>query len=185
LDKRHNLTSLVTRTVSGDSDAFEKLISSQMGLIAYQIRQISNCRNDVEDISQKVAMRVFQGIRTLKHPGAFSSWLRTIVMRECLMHMKTNSPVISIEDLNGFDGYFHETDKDYLPCASAEKNEQAKEISEALGKLPAKSRNMVVLYYSDEMSYKDIADQMGVTVGDVSVNLFRAKKRLRKEMLLS
>jgi len=185
MEKTNSLTSLVSKTVSGDEEAFEKLMGSQMNMIAFQIRRMINCREDAEDISQKVAMRVFQRICTLKHPEAFSSWLKTIVTRECLLHIKAKKPVVSIEDLSGFDGSFCETDKDYLPGAYTERVEQANTISEALKKLPAKSRDMVVFYYSDEMSYKDIANQMGVSVSDVSVNLFRAKKRLRKEMLLS
>jgi len=180
MEKTNSLTSLVSKTVSGDEEAFEKLMGSQMNTIAFQIRRMINCREDVEDISQKVAMRVFQHIRTLKHPEAFSSWLRTIVTRECLMHIKSEGSVISIEDLPGFGGSLFETDRDYLPEAYTERREQEKEISEAVKKLPGKSREMVVLYYNDGMCYKDIADQMGVTVGDVSVNLFRAKKRLRK-----
>jgi len=180
MDNKKTLTSLVNKTVSGDGEAFEKLMNSHMGKIAYQIRSMPYCREYVEDISQKVAMKVFQHIRTLNHPEAFSSWLRTIVTRECLMHLKAEGPVISIEDLPGFGESLYETDKDYLPDAYVERREQEKKISEALKKLPGKSREMIVLYYNDGMCYKDIADQMGVTVGDVSVNLFRAKKRLRK-----
>jgi RNA polymerase sigma factor (sigma-70 family) len=76
----------------------------------------------------------------------------------------------------------HETDRDYLPCAHTERKEQSREIFEVLKKLPDSSRKMIVLYYNDGMCYKDIADHLGVSVNSVSVNMFRAKKRLLKEM---
>jgi len=185
MDNTYTLTSLVNKTISGDNEAFEKLISSKKDIISYQIRRNKDCRDEAEDISQKVVIQVFQRISSLKYPAAFNSWLSTIVERECIRHIKSKDQLISIEDHPGIDGLIRETDKDFIPDANVELLEQSKEIKTALKKLPEKSRDMLVLYYNDGMCYKDIAEQMGVSVGTVSANLFRAKKRLRKEIRLS
>lgn len=182
MENSYSFKSLINRTISGNREAFEQLILSQKNTISFQISRVTKCREDIEDISQKVAIQVYQRIGSLKYPEAFTSWLKTIVSRECSRHFKSSDQSVSIEDVPGYEDYFHETDTDYLPHVYAEKAEQSKEITKAVNKLPETSRKMVVFHYNGGMTYKEIADRMGVTVSNVSVNLFRAKKRLRGEL---
>ena len=183
MNKQHTIKSLINKTISGDRDAFEQLILSQMGAISMQIRNMNNerCQEDIEDIRQEVIFKVYQNISSLKYPEAFTSWLKTIIVRECFKHSKIGSQPISFEDISD-DMYFKETDDACLPSDHTERAEQSKEIIEALKKLPEAPRSMMQMYYYEEKSYKKIADDMDITIGNVSANLFRAKKRLRKEL---
>ena len=184
MENKYSFKSLINKTISGNREAFEQLILSQKNTISFQIGKVTECREDIEDISQKVIIQVYQRIGSLKYPEAFTSWLKTIVSRECSRHFKSSDQSVPIEDVPGYEELFQETDKDYLPHVYAEKAEQSKKITEAVKKLSEASRKMVIFHYSGGMSYKDIASRMGVTVNDVSVNLFRAKKRLRREFCL-
>jgi len=179
------ITSLVHKTAAGDHEAFEQLINSQSKTINRKIRRMAERREDADDIFQKVMIRVYQRIGTLKSPDAFHSWLHTIVVNECNRHLKSRETIVSFEELTEPEINIPDTNEDYLPCAHVEKLERTTKVKEAIERLPETSKKMVVLYYSDDLGYKEIADHMGVTVGAVSVNLFRAKKRLRKELLRS
>ena len=184
MDKQSTFKSLVIKTISGDREAFKQLILSQKAAISFQIRSMTEQKNDIEDICQEVVMKVYQSISSLKYPEAFTSWLRTIVARECFKYRKNDNQLVYIEDLPS-EVLFKETDEACLPSAHTERLEQSKEITDAIKKLPEVSRNMITMYYSENKSYKNIAEQMDMAIGAVSVNLFRAKRRLRKELNLS
>ena len=184
MEKQNTFKSLISKTISGDIEAFEQLILSQMDSISFQIRGMNMIKNqaDIEDISQDVAMRIYQNINSLKYPEAFTSWLRTIIVRECLRCREDGGDqLVYLEDIQA-EVLFQETDETCLPSLYAERAEQSKEIIEAMKKLPEALRNMVAQYYCEEKSYKNIAEDMDVAIGNVSINLFRARRRLRKEL---
>ena len=184
MDKQYTFKTLVIKTISGDREAFERLIRSQKDRISFQIRNMTNREGDIEDICQDVVIKVYQSISSLKYPEAFTSWLKTIVARECFKHTKNVSQHVYLEDLPS-DVHFVETDKACLPSAHIERLEQSKEITDAIKKLPETSRKVITMYYNEDKSYKNIAEQMDMEIGTVSINLYRAKRRLRKELRLS
>ena len=176
---------LVSKTVSGDREAFEQLMVLRRNTITSKIFMETKNPDEVEDISQKVAIRIYQNIGTLKSPEAFDSWLNKLVLRECFRHFAAKEPTEYLECSDLTEGMFVETDTDCLPLAYVENLELKEELKGALVRMPEASRRMVILHYEKEMGYREIASCMGVTVGTVSANLNRARNRLRKELLPS
>jgi len=183
MDVNTQIVTLIYRTASGDREAFEKLITSHMDLINSKIRSMVSRIEDAEDICQKVVIRVYQKIGTLKYPQAFRSWLNTIVINECSRHFQKGEPVVSLEELSSIESYVSDADEDFLPAKYVERLERSTTIKAALERLPEISRKIILYYYADGMCYKDIAARMGISIGAVSVNLFRAKKRLHRYLL--
>ena len=176
---------LVCRTVSGEQEAFEQLMYSLKSIISLKIRRHIECPEDVEDIGQEVAIRIFQCIGSLKHPEAFESWLHTLVARECLRYFSSNLQKDSFESFSEYDSRLIETDEDYMPLARAERLDMQHEIENVLGRMPEVSQKMVALHYGDEMCYREIAEYLGVSIGTVSSILFRVRRKLRKELYRS
>ena len=173
---------LISKTVSGDADAFEQLMISQKNTISYMIRKLVDCNEDIEDISQEVAILIFQYIGTLRRPEAFWSWLGTIITRVCRRHHAARKPADPYDRLPDYENLFIETDSDCLPAAYADKLELHDEIRTALGRIPEILREVVVLHYLCGMRYREIADLLGMTIGTVSTYLFRARGCLRLEL---
>ena len=174
---------LVRKTASGDHEAFEQLYLLQRDVITYKIRRQIACPEDVEDITQKVAIRVFLRIGSLMQPEAFGSWLDTLVVNECNRHYQTNDRTTSIEELPEYENLLIETNADYLPNAHTERVELKAEIWNKLNSMSAKTGEMFSMYYEYGMCYREIAQCFGTTIGTVSSYMFRVKKRLRKELL--
>ena len=185
MENNLQLTPLISKTVSGDRDAFTQLIQSHMGIIFSKARRNAKSAEDAEDITQKVILQVYKYICSLKNPAAFSSWLNRIILNECARHYKKNDHGILFEDVSDVESRISDTDEDYLPCANLERLERLKTVRAAIDRLPHASKNMLVLYYNDGMCYKKIAEHMNVSVGSVSIGIHRAKKRLRKDLRLS
>ena len=176
---------LISKTVSGDSDAFEQLILSQKNIIFFIIRRLTDCPEDAEDISQEVALRVFQYIGSLKCPEAFGSWLRKLVIRECMRHLAARRPSDPFEDLMDHENQFPETDPDCLPAIYVERLELRSEILTAFAHMPVTLQKVAVLYYLSGMHYREIAEFLDLTIGTVSAYLFRARKFLSEALYQS
>jgi len=183
MSKHSALHHLVRKTASGDHEAFEQLFLSHRDIIAFKIRRQISCPEDVEDISQKVAMRVFLKIGSLMRPEAFGSWLDTLVINECNRHFQTTDRTTSLEELPEYENLLIETNADYLPNAHTERVELRTEIWSKLNKMSEKTRDVFIMYYEGGMCYREIAQRLGTTIGNVSSHIFRAKKLLRKELL--
>ena len=183
--KDQTLSALVRKTISGDPEAFEQLMISQDKPIAMKILRITNRPEEIDDIKQKVALRIFQKIETLKSPEAFSSWMNTIIERECIRHLSTKDPAIPLENPLDVEGIVIETDAEYLPLAHIESKELYEDIHKVLDRMPEATRQMMILHYEYEMGYKEIADVMGAPIGTVSANLYRGKTRLRRDLPLA
>ena len=185
MNEEYQLTTLVCKTVSGDREAFEQLIRLKMKAISYKIRAFTGNKHsdDEDDIFQTIILRIFERIGTLKTPEAFGVWLNTVIKRECLRHLGAKKFTLPLDDPDCCSTMPSEKDTDCLPFAHAEKAESMQSIRKALYQLSDRARTMVILYYSHEKSYKDIAHQMGLSIGSVSANLSRAKDKLREALL--
>ena len=182
---QENQTALVCKTAAGDREAFERLLAMKKNFITYKILSIIKNQNDVEDIAQEVAMRLFQNMYSLKNPEAFNGWLGTIITRECLRYFEAKKKHFSIEDFTEneeIENRFFETDTDYLPSAHMERTELQGKIKTAIGHLPEQNRKMLQLHYESGKRCREIAAIMGLSTGVVCAYLYRARKRLQKEL---
>ena len=183
---KKNQTAIVCKTVAGDCEAFEQLLAMKKCSINCKIQSMIGNPNDIEDVAQEVAIRLFQRIGSLKDPEAFNGWLNTIVTRECLKYFATQSRLALPEgdcDSAEFEDRFLETDTDFLPSAYTERIELHSRIKTAIDNLPEPNRRMLLLHYEGGKCYREIAAIMGISIGVVCSYLYRTRKRLRKELM--
>jgi len=171
---------LVVKTIAGDREAFEQLLHSQKPLIRYIIRRKTDCPEDAEDILQEVSLRIFMHITSLRCPEAFISWMKAIIVHECLRHFASNRHCVSINTIAEYENLCVETDPDCNPFACFERLELYDALHSALEKLQEPLRKMFYMRYKKGMCCSDIAASIGLKTGTVSVKMFRAKKQLRK-----
>ena len=137
-----------------------------------------SAREDMEDTVQEVFMSVYQNIRSFDTTQKFSSWIYRIAHNAFINQIRKNSrnPIV----LPDFDTLIsHAVYEDPLQ-KEREHKEMQKMLDAGLGELPQKYREILILYYLEEMQYKDIADILQVPTGTVGVRLKRAKDVLKK-----
>jgi len=176
------ISTLVSRTVSGDSDAYEQLIISHNSLILWLIRHHTDGSEDAEDIRQEVVIRIFRHLGSLKRPEAFGSWMRSIVFRECMRYLASKKLHVSIETLPEPENLFIDTDLDSLPCKHMERLELESALASEISSLQEPVRNIFHMHYYRGMRCRDIAEAVGMKAGAVSVTLHRVKERLKEKL---
>ena len=177
---------LVHKIVTGDFEALEQLLALKKKMIVFKIRSIIGNLDYVEDIAQEVAIRIFQRIDSLRKPEAFSGWLNTVIKRECIKYFavyRQPAPAGCFIEIEECVDLFTETDTDCLPMSYTERTELEGEIKTALGCLNETGRKMFVLHYLSGKCYREVAAIMGMSIGTVCSYLYRARRRIQKELV--
>lgn len=136
---------------------------------------LSMCRREdvAEDLVQQTFLQWARKGHTLRDGGKVKTWLFTTLYREWLGQARREArhPEIEFEpDLHGVDGPEEDTPEPHVDSAT---------LHAALERLDPGHRAPLVLFYLKELSYREIADTLGLPIGTVMSRLSRAKDSLR------
>lgn len=169
---------LVESMLGGSEAAFDELYRSCFGKLYRMAYFITGNRSDSEDILQETFVKCFLHRATLKEPERFEPWLYQIMVRTAWRHEKRKKgrQELSFEELLEQE----EDEKDKGPLGAVLEAEAASEIQSALQCLDVKYRTVVLLYYYNELSTREIARVTGTLEGTVKSRLYKARKLLKK-----
>ncbi len=149
-------------------------------MMAVCLRYTKNT-DQAKDILQDGFIKVFQSMDKFNRAGSFEGWIRRIMVNTAIDHFRRtkNSYLLlgeerSIEDFGDEDGTpAEEQDTD-------EFNFKPSDVINAMQKLTPAYRTVFNLYVFEEMTHKEIADMLGISVGTSKSNLAKAKNNLKK-----
>jgi RNA polymerase sigma-70 factor (ECF subfamily) len=169
---------IVLKVQSGQIDYFELLVFRYEDKIKRYGRKFLSGYEDIEDIVQQVFLKAYVNIKSFNTSRKFSSWIYRIAHNEFVNAIKKKKK----EPLPFFNPdviFPHPLSKE--PADKKTKEDDIKKIvDECLNKLSPKHREVVVLYYFEEMSYKDMADILRIPISTIGVRIKRAKNIMRK-----
>lgn len=168
---------IVRRMIAGDMDAFGELMKKYEKPALRVAWLISGNTADSEDIVQEAFTLCYLNRKKLRNPAVFRTWFYRILTRSAWKICKkagkerpTEKPAPEHAD----------SGKSVLENCIMKEEEQI--LYEAVEKLPPKQKTVLILYYYNDMSIREIAKVCGVFEGTVKSRLFHAKERL-KELL--
>jgi RNA polymerase sigma-70 factor (ECF subfamily) len=177
---------LVNRAKDGDELAFEELYRVFAGSILYHVKQLLYNKEDAEDAAQEAVLAMYQNLGSLKSAYAFKSWMLKILHSVCYSRnrkwSRKEEQYQSDRDIDELGDVLHETNEGNIPERQAVAADQNEAIIAAIKTLPPVQQSSIIMYYYDEMSYKEIAKALGVTVSTASTNIMRAKNNIKKEL---
>lgn len=169
---------LVAEALAGATAAFDTLVDRYWHPAVAMARQRTRSWVDAEDAAQEAFVLAFRKLQSLRSPERFGGWLFTIVQRTCIekARRKARRPLVS-EDVETL----IVPDEDLAPLDGVS-GEVRDEILAAVEALPEHYRPVVVLRYGQGMAVKDIGRSLGVPVGTVVSQIFRANRILRTKL---
>ncbi|MES2087804.1 MAG: RNA polymerase sigma factor [Patescibacteria group bacterium] len=163
---------------AGDKEIFGVLVERfEPKLLRYGNKFLARTE-DVEDIVQDVFIKVYQNIKSFNPSQKFSSWIYRIAHNCFVNALKKNS--LNPLTLFDFDILVSHTAYDDPAGDEREQKEMRTMIDRGLNQLSPKYREILILYYLEEMPYKEIADILQVPAGTVGIRIKRAKVELKK-----
>jgi RNA polymerase sigma-70 factor (ECF subfamily) len=160
----------VARVSQGDGEAFEQLVAIYHVRVFHLVRGILGDWHRSEDVCQEVFTTVFRKASNFRGQSQFSTWLYRVAVNAALKARRGRTreeyPVDQVEVM--------------ATSPSAPRFEAQEVVDRLLRPLPESLRTAVLLRETADLSYKEIANVLGCTVGAVEQRLHRAMTRLRE-----
>jgi RNA polymerase sigma-70 factor, ECF subfamily len=161
----------------GERDAFRALFETYQDRIYSIALRFSGDEALAMDIAQETFLKLFSCMSEFRGDSSFGTWVYRLVVNSCLDHKRRSWRLIPIADevmavLRVPGDALH----------SLLHSEMRGRVQGAVEKLPADQRIAVVLRYTEELSYEEIAEVLGCSVGTVASRLNRAHKALGRRL---
>lgn len=170
---------LVVRAVAGDTDAFAVLVERyRRQVYALAFRRLGDA-TEADDAAQETFVRAYVHLASYRPGTRFASWLLAITVHWCVDQQRRQACRARHATPPGrHDG--SETDRADGPEALALAAEKRRAVGAWVGTLPADQRQVLHLYYSQELSYDEIAATLGQPISTIRMRLHRARQRLAR-----
>lgn len=179
---------LVDDARRGDANAFRALVQrNQRRAYAVALGMVHD-PDDARDITQEAFFKVHKNLGTFEGDAQFFTWLYRIVMNLAIDHLRKKRG----EKVEFDDTLSHESEDDtgiaprrtgFDPAKALTDKELREKIRGALSKLSPVHRAVLVMREVDGLSYQEMAEQTGVSIGTIMSRLFHARKKMQKMLL--
>jgi RNA polymerase sigma-70 factor (ECF subfamily) len=172
-------TEMISRCQRGDQEALKEVFdkyNKKVYRIAYGVvRQ----REEALDIVQEVFIKLFHSIKNFKGKSHFYTYLYRMVMNTAIDHArKTGKQIISSLDQEGSFQPFDDLEKG--PERILLQKELEERVKLAMDKLPAEQRTALIFRDVEGLSYQEMAETMGCSIGTVMSRLHYGRKRIQE-----
>ena len=160
----------VARAQQGDRAAFEDMVRACQGRVLRTCLRLLGGSVEAQDVAQETFVKAFTHLDQLDPQRSPLPWLTTVATRLCLNRIRSRQRAREDELDEAFDAPVEE---DWL------RGEDQRRLQSALQRLPDNSRAVLVLFYLEEWSCKEIAEALGLSESNVKVLLHRGREKLR------
>ena len=162
---KEELIMQVRKAKYGDKEAFCNLVRINKVAIYRIAKSILTKEEDIEDAVSEAILKAYKNIKTLKNDDFFKTWLIRIVINESNNLYKKRQREIAFE-------------KDHFSKIKVNDTYKDLTLHNAINSLDDDLRTITILFYFEDLKYKDIAKVLGIKEGTVKSRLSRAKERL-------
>jgi RNA polymerase sigma-70 factor (ECF subfamily) len=178
---------ILVRCRRGERSAVETLLKRFERPIYALAYRLAGNYDDANDVAATAALRICQTIHTCKSAITLPAWVNRVVSNVFydMYRRSQKCPAVSLDTLTERTNVssLHANDsKQKSPLAYVHENEQKQILASAISILPSFQRQIVTMFYQDEMTYEEIADIMKIPVGTVKSRLSRARLALLKNL---
>ena len=191
---------LVRQARQGQASAYEVLVRRWSARVIGYVRAKVGHVQVAEDLAQDSLLKAFRALDSLSDPEKFGSWLLSIAHRSTIDWLKAKARTeIRFTDLTSASGngrpakrtgelrqqgvaadrWQSDTDRPEEIVARAEQREL---LQRTIRELPEPQREVLMIYYYGDVTYKDMAEMLGVSSATINARLTKARATLRDKM---
>lgn len=171
--EKEDVNDLVRLAKDGDEKALSRLITIHKGLVYTVIYRMVNDADTSQDLTQETFIKAFLHIKRVKNYEHFRPWLCRIARNVVydFFRKEKRHHTVSIDDVGEIAGQ-----------QGMEKTRKKMIMQDALARLSERDRMLLTLAYYQGLTLAEAADVLEISEDNAKVALYRARKRLRKEL---
>ncbi len=170
---------LVKSFISGDESAFNKIISKYQQKIYWHARRMSGNHLDADEIVQEVLLVMYNKLKDFKFQSSLYTWIYRITATRSINFLKKRN-LRKIFSLDDNEVRSVKSGSDII--SDLEKKEKWERLEKVLQKISSTQREVFIMRSFDELSYDEIAEITGKSVGGLKANYFHAMKKIMELM---
>lgn len=175
-------TKLIVEAENGSFESFEELMLIYEKKIYNYCLRMTNCREDAEDLTQEVFVRVYKHLKGFHGNSSFSTWIFRIAHNICIDYFRSaKAETISISQPKSPEDQrkIELPSNDPSPEEEVLRKEQQKFLLKCISELRPEYRSAIILRDIQHHRYEEIADILDIPLGTVKSYISRARMNLR------
>jgi RNA polymerase sigma-70 factor (ECF subfamily) len=169
-----------------DASQFEAFVRRYQDMVFATAVRLLGSHAEAEDAAQTVFLRAFQRFDEIGTSPAAPGWLKTTTRNICLNHLSRYrsrwrffSELTRPDDGESTGGYETTIAADGSLALDLERADARDQLERAIRRLPDHQRVPLVLFHFEDVSYQDIAEALGVSLGKVKTDIHRGREALK------
>jgi RNA polymerase sigma-70 factor (ECF subfamily) len=173
---------VIERVLTGDVKAYEILVQKYQKRIYYLALRMTKNHDIADELAQESFVKAYLALSSFHKDKSFYTWLYRITVNLVLNYLKHSSYTVSLD--NPDRRFYLESIPDSPDQLSQLVNQEEMErYQKAVEQLPASQKVVFMLRTYDDLAYEKIAEILGCSVGTVMSRLFRARTKLKNELI--
>lgn len=177
----------VDKIKAGNQQAFVELINKFQEPVMRTCMGFLHNNDDAQDITQEVFIEVFESIDKFRGDAKLSTWIYRIAVNKSLNFMRSSKKRSFFQNIEsvftGSDNSLVVADNNSEPHQQMEQNETASILKKAIESLAKNQQIAFTMHKYEDLSYKQIAEIMDVSLSSVESLIHRAKVNLQKKLV--
>ncbi len=179
---------LIKSALKGDMQSFEELIYQYEKKVYNVALRVFKNPEDAKDISQDVFIKIYKNLDKFDNKSSFSTWIYRITTNTCIdeLRKRKGKETVSIDnDIEDDEGRFKRefADNEPTPEEKVISKEGESEIIKSMNTLSDEHRTIIVMRDIEGLSYTEISEIIGVSIGTVKSRISRARLQLKNIIL--
>ena len=178
-----DLESVIERAQGHDAEALGEIYRRYVRRVFGLCRYMLDSRESAEDATSEVFLKVQRSIESYDGSIPFARWLLRVTGNQCIdvLRRRRRGQQVMVEVEVGA-AAIEAAGPEPSPLGAVLSAEESAQVRDGIARLPENYRVPLVLRYYSELSYDEIARQLGVQRNLVAVSIFRAKQELRRKL---
>ena len=178
-----DLDSVIERARSHDAEALGELYRHYVRRVFGLCRHMLDSREKAEDAASEIFLKLQRSIKSYDGSIPFARWLLRVAGNHCIdvLRRERRRGQLIVEGENEAT-LLEAPSAEVSPLLALMSKEERVRVRDAIADLPDTFRLPLVLRYDSELSYDEIARQLGLQKNNVAVLIFRAKQELRRKL---
>jgi RNA polymerase sigma-70 factor, ECF subfamily len=171
----------LARVAAGDAEAFAPLVESHQERLLRLCERLLGDAEEARDAAQDVFLKAYRKAGEVRPQGQVYTWLYRIAVNHCLNKLRRRKLVRFLRWQDPEEGElpaYEPPDGSADPAAALESRRRWLATRRVIARLPENQRSVLVLVRFEGLSYKQVAEVLGITEGAVESRLFRAMRRI-------
>lgn len=170
---------LVQNFIKGDESAFNEIVKLYRQRIYWHARRMLGNHMDADEVTQEVLIVIYKKLDTFKFNSSLYTWIYRIVSTRSInfINRKKIKDFISIDD-----DETRELRENSDIVEGIENKQKIEKLNIVLQKIPPKQREVFIMRNFNELSYEEISEITGKSVGALKANYFHALKKVMELM---